>query len=112
MISDEIIKKNFGATVKELRVQKGLTQEKLAEYIDVQMQTVSAIESGKSFISCEVLTKLSNFFEVDPAIFFFRKVKVMTEEEFDYISEIKRQLPLFGVSKLKEIYNILLVMHK
>lgn len=112
MISDDNIKKNFGIVVRELRLRKHLTQEKLAEYIDVQTQTISAIESGKTFISCEVLTKLANFFEVDPAIFFFKRVPIFLEEDLNYINEIKQLLPLFDSSKLSEIYKILLVIPK
>lgn len=112
MVYDEDIKKNFGAVVRALRVSRNLTQEKLAEYIEVQTQTISAIESGKSFISCEVLTNLSNYFEVDPSIFFTSKVRILSEKDVDYIDAIKRLLPTFNSDKLKEIYDILLVMHK
>lgn len=112
MISEDDIKRNFGIIVKELRTRKGLTQEKLAEYIDVQTQTIAAIEKGRTFISCEVLTKLANFFDVNPSIFFSKTINFLRKEDMDYINEIKRILPLFSSSKLNEIYNILLVMHK
>lgn len=112
MFTEDEIKKNFGTIVRDLRISKKLTQEKLAEFIDVQTQTISAIESGKSFISCEVLTKLANFFEVTPSIFFFPKVSILNKSDLDCINSIKSLLPQFSSSKLNEIYNILLVMHK
>lgn len=70
MFTEKEIRQNVGNIVKQLRIQKGLTQEKLAEFIDVQPQTIRAIEKGRSFLSCKVLTKLSNFFEVDYSFFF------------------------------------------
>ncbi len=112
MFTEDEIKKNFGTIVRDLRTDKNLTQEKLAEFIDVQTQTISAIESGKSFISCEVLTKLANFFEVDPSTFFFPRVNILNKNNMDCINSIKSLLPQFSSSKLNEIYNILLVMHK
>lgn len=112
MFEEEGIKKNLGITLKNLRESKGLTQEQLAEYVDMQPSTIRGIEKGRYFVSGDSLARLSNYFEVDPSIFFTKKVSVISEEKVDYISEIKRQLPLFSSSKLKEILDILLVMHK
>ena len=39
----------IGAKVKELRVQKGLTQEELADRVGVSRQAVSKWESAQSF---------------------------------------------------------------
>lgn len=111
MIDENAIKNTMGIVVRELRIEKNLTQEKLAEYLDLQAQTITAIENGKTFISCEVLTKLCNFFEVEPAVFFTKRVRHYTEADLNYISEIKRQLAFFPPEKLKEIHDILLVMH-
>ncbi len=110
MVEDTQIKKNFGCVVRELRTSKDLTQEKLAEFLDLQTQTITAIETGKSFISCEVLTKLSNFFNVHPSIFFLPKVRIYDTNKLNYINEIKPLLSSFSQEKLKEIYNILVVM--
>ena len=112
MVSEDNIRKNFGLIVRELRLRKHLTQEKLAEYIGVETQTISAIESGKTFISCEVLTNLANFFEVDPRNFLLKRAPLFLEDDINCINEIKQLLPLFDSSKLNEIYKILLVMHK
>lgn len=110
MLEEDVIRKNLGLTVKELRSHKRLTQEQLAEYLELQPQTITAIETGKSFISCEVLARLSKVFEVNPSIFFTPKVKMYDEDELKYIHEIKQLLPLFNSEKLKTIYNILLVI--
>ena len=112
MLELKQVRITFGATVRELRLQKGLTQEQLAECLLLQPQTIAKIETGRTFISGEVLVKLCNYFEVDPTIFFAKKPRIMTEEDIDYLKEIKRLLPRCSTARLRDIYNILLVLQK
>jgi len=106
------IKLILGATVKDLRVKKGMTQEQLAEYLDLQPHSVTKIETGRASVSSEVLAKLSNFFEVSPSFFFNKKIPIISEENLNYINEIKQILPNFDNNKLRDIYNILLALQK
>ncbi|MBO5024333.1 MAG: helix-turn-helix transcriptional regulator [Clostridia bacterium] len=39
---------NFGKNIRELRTKRGLSQEKLAEYLNVSPQSVSKWENGVS----------------------------------------------------------------
>ncbi len=110
MIKGSDIKKNLGEIVRELRLQKNITQEKLSEYLELQPRSITAIENGKTFISCEVLEKLANYFDVDPSIFFIKKVNLYDPNQQEYYNEIKRLLRSFKSDKLKKIYNILLVL--
>ncbi len=64
MINSESVKKLFGANLKKLRLEKGLTQEQLAECLDMQVQTISFIENGRTFISSDVFAKICNLFDV------------------------------------------------
>lgn len=112
MIDGNKIKIILGATVKELRKQKGITQEQLAEYLGLQPHSVTKIETGRAFVSSDVLAKLSSYFGVSPSFFFNKKVQILTEENLNYINEIKQLLPTFDNSKLREIYNILLALQK
>lgn len=43
------IKKNFGKILMELRVQKGYTQEQLAEKLNLSTHTINRIEMGHAF---------------------------------------------------------------
>jgi len=88
MNDSKSIKKTVGTTVKELRRNKNITQEQLAEYLGLQPHSVTKIETGRTFASSKVLAALSNFFNVTPAFFFNPKVKVITEEDLNYINEI------------------------
>lgn len=52
-------KNKFGARIKEIRKSKMLTQEKLAEKIDLDIPNLSNIETGKRFCSAETLEKIA-----------------------------------------------------
>lgn len=106
------IKKILGTVLRELRMAKGLTQEQLAEYLEVQTHTVNRIETGRNFVSSELLTKLCDYFDVAPAVFFTQKPEIMIDKHINLIKEIVRLLPAFSTEKLSEILNILLVMKK
>ena len=54
----------FGSRIKELRGERGLTQEALADILDVTPQTVSKWECGVNFPEVSQLTALSVFFGV------------------------------------------------
>lgn len=64
MINSEGVKKIFGYNLKKLRLHRELTQEQLAEFLDLQVQTISYIENGRAFVSSEVYAKICNFFDV------------------------------------------------
>lgn len=50
-------KKLLGKRIKEIRKQKNLTQEQLAELIQIETGSLSAIESGRHFPSLPTLEK-------------------------------------------------------
>lgn len=58
-------KKLVGKRIKELRKLKKLSQEKLAEVIDIDPKHLSAIEVGRSFPSLVTLDKIVKHLEID-----------------------------------------------
>jgi len=58
-------KKTLGAKIKLLRTTMGLSQEKLAELIDINTRNLSKIETDLSFPSAENLYKLSKVLNFD-----------------------------------------------
>lgn len=56
---------DFGLKITELRQQKGLTQEKLAEYCEVSTRTIQRIESGEVEPRSFTRNSLSNILEFD-----------------------------------------------
>ncbi|MBQ8459390.1 helix-turn-helix transcriptional regulator [bacterium] len=54
----------IGKKIKELRIQKSLTQEQLAKRLWVTKALISAYETGSRFPSLEVLVQLAYTFNV------------------------------------------------
>lgn len=94
--------KLFGKRIKELREAKGYTQEKLAELVGLEFQTISRIETGYYFTSYENLLKLA------------KGLKVPLYEMFKYehfINDIKTEciqiIEALDNKSLEFIYKIL-----
>ena len=64
------IRNKIGRNIKSLRIEKGLSQEKLAEYVNISREHLSCLERGKYSINIETLYNIANFFEVDIKDFF------------------------------------------
>lgn len=68
------ILENMGKSLKRVRLEKGLTQEELAEKVGIHPTYVGKIESGKNNISIKMLFKISRVLDVKlPYIFNFDK---------------------------------------
>ena len=57
--------KKIGRFLKELRKEKELTQEQLAEQFHVSDRTVSRWETGSNMPDLSVLVELAEFYQVD-----------------------------------------------
>ena len=57
--------KKTGCFFKELRRGKKLTQEQLAEYLNVSGRTVSRWETGKNMPDLDILIEMADFYKVD-----------------------------------------------
>lgn len=58
------IRTKFGAKVKDLRISKGYSQEKLAEFSDYDRTYIPGIESGKRNVSIVVIEKIAKAFNM------------------------------------------------
>lgn len=66
----ENIKLAFGLRVKELRLEKGLSQEKLANLAGVDRTYMTQVENGKRNISIENIKKICGALNVSMKNFF------------------------------------------
>ena len=57
--------KKIGSFLRELRTQKGLTQEQLAEKLNVSGRTVSRWENGNNMPDLSIIVELADFYDVD-----------------------------------------------
>lgn len=55
---------NFSKNLKELRMEKGLSQQELAQIFNVTQSTVAKWESGDREPNFSILIELTNYFEV------------------------------------------------
>lgn len=84
------MKKQLGKRIKELRIQKLLTQEQLAEMTDMGERNLSKIECGINFISAETLEKLTKALNVSAKdLFDFEHLKNVTLRKDEIIEAIK-----------------------
>ena len=54
----------FGENLKNLRKEKNLTQEKLADFLGVSFQTVSKWERGDTYPDITMLPEIAGFFKI------------------------------------------------
>ena len=57
-----MIRKYFAARIKEIRISKGLSQEKFALKIDMDRTYYASVESGKRNISLKNIQKIADGF--------------------------------------------------
>ena len=112
MISNNSIKKIFGDNIKKLRKAKGLTQEQLAEALNLQLQSISYIENGRTFVSSEVLANLANYFNVEISLLFKSGYIEHSDKDFNLKKEINRLLSDCNHELLEKIYNIIIALKK
>lgn len=111
-IDGRTIKQILGSSIKELRTNKGITQEKLAELLEMGINTTSRIETGTSFITCDTFAKLCNIFDVHPSVLLSARPNHILKEHSDYIKAINNSLQRCSLEKLKYIYGIIDVLNK
>lgn len=63
--NNEVDQKKIGSFFKELRKEKGLTQEQLAEYFNVSGRTISRWETGNNMPDLDILIEMADYYEVD-----------------------------------------------
>lgn len=96
-----MIKKQFGKRLREIRISKDLTQEKMSECIGIQPENYSRIENGLAFPKPENIEKISNVLNVEVAeLFLFKKT--------DNYDEILKTV----VDKLKSDEEITMVIYR
>lgn len=65
------IRKIFGENVKYYRRKMGLSQEELAEKLEISPNHLSVIETGTKFVTYKLLEKLVTVLDIMPSSLFF-----------------------------------------
>lgn len=64
------LKKEVGKNIQRFRKARKITQEALAELINIEVISISKIETGKSYPTSENLSKIAQILNVEPYEFF------------------------------------------
>ncbi len=62
---DQMDQSKIGSFIKDLRKEKNLTQEELAEHFNVARRTVSRWETGANMPDLDILVEMADYFDVD-----------------------------------------------
>lgn len=73
------IQEKFGLSIRKLRIENGLSQERLAFEANIDRTYISDIEKGTRNISIEIIERLAIFFQL-PISEIFKRI-----EEYDSI---------------------------
>ena len=77
----------IGKKIQNLRKQKGFSQEKFAEAINIATTSLSYIETGRGFMTLATMQKICEVLKIEPAEI-FQFISIQTKEEmYNYISE-------------------------
>ena len=110
------IGKNLGKTIKNLREERGFSQEKLAKLLLLQRPTISQIENGERKVSLDEIIKLSDLFGISVETFLGLKKSpqvVLNESspsKKHTVSQIRINVPQKHVDKFKEV--LLYILNK
>lgn len=97
------IKKQLGEKIKRVRKTRNLTQEQLAEKIDISARNLSGIELGYYFPKAETLEKILKALNISLEEMFSND---HLQDKSELIKEINLYLNNFNQNKIEYIYKI------
>ncbi len=101
-------KEIIGKKIRQLRIEKGFSQEELSEKIDISPRHMCTIENGNSFPSIETFIKIASILEIDINDFFnLSKIK-----DDKLRNDIYDLIQLSSVKELNLIKDIIEAIHK
>ena len=82
--------KRSGARIRQLRIQYGYTQEKLAGELNIDRSLLSHVEAGKRGCSVDLLIQLADIFDVSLDLIILDKEKSRSQLKADITELISR----------------------
>lgn len=90
-MTENEVREVFSNNLKRLRKQRGLSQLKLANELQMAMTFINDIENCKKWVSPETLAKFSTFFNVPVADLFLEEKKSKQKQE-NFVKIISEEL--------------------
>jgi transcriptional regulator with XRE-family HTH domain len=102
---------DIGKRIQEQRVKLGITQEKLAEIIDLTVGHLSGIENGKTKFSFQTLINIANALDVTTDMLLCGSLKqgagIIREEFAELLADCTTEECVVMVETLKTLKNTL-----
>lgn len=100
---------NLGARVRKTRLEKGMTQEKLAEKADISLNFMSLIENGRN-MSVQTLVNIADGLGVSVQYLLYDKVDleedVISQQILQDISALNENEKIYFLNMIKQ-YKLL-----
>ena len=96
-----LTKEKLGKRIKAIRKKKKITQEQLAEMIDVDCGYISKLEVGLNYPSLETLNKIAIALKTDIAEFF------INYNEVDFEKEALKSFQNLTTNQQAVVYNLI-----
>ncbi len=100
------IKKELGEKIKRIRKLRNLTQEELAEMVDISPRSLSNIEVGACFVKSETLEKIMESLNISTEELFANDHIKTSQELILEIDKLIRKAKN-NTSTLEKIYKVL-----
>lgn len=98
------LKEKLGARIQEIRKSKKITQERLAEMIELDIPNISNIERGKRFVSSTTLEKIINALNIEAKELFDFEHKKSRQ---DLISDINQIITTSTDKEIEYFYRMM-----
>ena len=103
-----MVQKIIGRRIQEIRKQKGLTQEQLAERVNISPHYLSALERGVYNIKLDLLVDILNILNCSSDEVFQDVVDSSSKIKASQLSEKLKGLPLHEQRKILEVVEIMI----
>ncbi len=102
------IREIFGQNVRMYRKKAGLSQEMLAEQLDISQNHLGLIERGKQFVSYTLLERMLAVLAVKPAALFYTESNLGNDISPDGVREniVKEELDTAYMNIKKRLHEV------
>ena len=70
MINDKVLTEQIGKNIRSLRLEAGLTQQRLGKMMEVSFQQIQKYETGANRISAAKLWRMAQVLDISVSAFF------------------------------------------
>lgn len=95
--------------LKQLRADKKITQEKLAEILHVSRTTISSWETGRSYPDLQMIVEISDYFKVSLDFLLREDKKMITKLTFDTKNKRRLKTLIFALIILFAVGIIMII---